>query len=138
MSKTFHLDIMTPERRFFGDDAEGLIVTAPDGELCILPCHVPLVAPVIIGEIRIKQHGEWKKAFTSEGFLEVLHDKVMVFTQMCEWPEEIDAAREKLALEQENEHLRQKQSMIEYRESKITMARAMAKLRITRQNINFK
>ena len=133
---TFQLNILTPERKFFSGDAEGLIISAPDGELCILAGHVPTVAPIVVGTIKLKLNGEWKSAFTSEGFIEVMHDKVMVFTQACEWPEEIDVDRARRSLERAREHLRQKQSIKEYKESKIALARAMVRLRITHQNIN--
>ncbi len=133
---TFQLNILTPEHRFFGGDAEGLIITASDGELCVLAGHVPMVAAIVVGEIKIKQNDTWKSAFTSEGFIEVLHDRVMVFVQACEWPDEIDVVRARRALETEREHLRQKQSIKEYKDSKIALARAMARLRITHQNIN--
>lgn len=133
---TFILNIMTPERRFFSGEAEGLIITAPDGELCILAGHIPLIAPIVVGEIKLKQNGEWKSAFCSEGFLEVLHNRVMVFVQACEWPQDIDVSRARRALEIEREHLRQRQSINEYKQSKIALSRAMARLRITHQNIN--
>ncbi len=133
---TFRLNIMTPERRFFDGDAGGLIITVPDGELCVLAGHVPLVAPIVVGTIKLKLNGEWKSAFCSEGFIEVLHDRVMVFVQACEWPEEIDVSRARRSLERAREHLRQRQSIIEYKQSKIALARAMTRLRITHQNIN--
>ncbi|NLO45507.1 MAG: ATP synthase F1 subunit epsilon [Clostridiales bacterium] len=132
----FNLNIMTPERMFFSGKAKGLIITAPDGELCILAGHIPLVAPIVIGVLKINLNGEWKSAFCSEGFIEVLHNSVTVFVQACEWPEEIDIVRARRSLERAREHLRQKQSVKEYKESKIALSRAMARLRITRQNIN--
>ena len=55
---------------------------------------------------------------------------MLVFTQDCEWPEEIDAVRAEEARERELEKLRQKQSLIEYHQTQIALNRAMARLRV--------
>lgn len=131
---TMKLNILTPERAFFDDEAEGLIVTAPDGDLCILPGHLPLVAPLMVGSLKIKTNGKWREAFTTEGYLEVGHRNTFVFVQACEWPEEIDARRAHEEAEQAREALRQKQSINEYRSAQITLSRAMARLRIKKHD----
>ena len=52
-----------------------------------------MVSALEIGEIQIKVNGEWKSAFISEGFMEVRRDEVVIFSQCCQWPDEIDSAR---------------------------------------------
>jgi len=130
MSKLFNLKIFTPEREFFNGDVEGISAYAPDGSVMILADHAPLIMPVSIGNIGIKQNGKWEQSVNSEGFLEVRHDGVVIFVQSCEHPEEIDARRAEDARKRAEEHLRQKQSMSEYRQSKVALARAMARLQI--------
>ena len=127
---TYHLRIMTPEREFFNGEVEGLIVTVPDGELGIFAGHLPLVAPLVVGSIRLKIDGEWKEAFNSEGFIEVGHDDTVLFTQACEWPEDIDVVRAEEALRRAQEKIRQRRSIAEHKGSKISLARAMARLRV--------
>lgn len=136
MAQTFLLSIMTPENEFFEGQVEALTVTATDGEIGILAGHLPLVAPIVDGEIKLKVGGEWKNAFCSEGFIEVIGERARVFVQECEWPVNIDINRALRTVEAERERLRQKQSIAEYTESKIALSRAMARLRITKQSIN--
>lgn len=131
MAKLFDLRILTPEREFFSGRAESLTLSSSDGRLGILADHVPMVAPVEVGELDITQNGTLRRAFHSEGFLEVLHDGVLVFVQACEWPEEIDAARAERAAEFERERMRQRRSMQEYKHAKVALARAMERLRIS-------
>ncbi|MDP2892555.1 MAG: ATP synthase F1 subunit epsilon [Bacillota bacterium] len=131
---TYRLDILTPERKFFSGDVEALIYHIADGEICILKGHMPMVTALEIGAIRIKQGGKWREAAASEGFVEVRPDQTLIFAQAVEWPEEIDVRRAKAALEMAEEQLRQKKSMLEYRQSEISLARAMARLRVTNQN----
>ena len=138
MAAECELHIMTPEREFFAGQVESLTLSSIDGRLGIMAGHVPMVAPVEIGELDITINGQQKKAFNSEGFIEVLHNHVLLFVQACEWPEEIDANRAARAAQLEREHLRQKQSMVEYKSAKLALARAMERLRISGQSINLK
>jgi len=136
--KLFPLEILTPEKQFFSDEVEALTITSVDGELTILADHMPISAPLVVGKIRIKRKdGTWKDAFQSEGFLEVGADgRTHVFVQACEWPENIDAVRAAKAAHRIEERMRQQHSMVEYQWSKIALARAMTRLRITNKNVN--
>lgn len=136
MSATFPLEILTPEKMFFAQDVEALTITSVDGQLTILKNHMPITAPLDIGSIKIKQNGKWREAFQSEGFLEVGERVVHVFVQACEWPEEIDERRAEDAAHRLEERMRQQRSIEEYHWSKIALARAMTRLRITKRNIN--
>jgi len=126
--KTFNLKIFTPEREFFDGDVEGVSADAPDGSVMVLADHAPFIMPVVIGHIGIKQNDEWESSVNTEGFMEVRHDGVVIFVQSCEHPDEIDARRAEEARRRAEERLRQKQSMSEYKTSKVALARAMARL----------
>jgi len=132
MPKLFNLKIFTPEREFFDGDVEAVSAYAPDGNVMILADHASFIMPVSIGIIRIKRDGKWDESINSEGFLEVHNEGVLIFVQACEHPEEIDARRAEDAKRRAEEHLRQKQSMSEYKQSKIALARAMTRLQISR------
>ena len=131
MPKLYNLKILTPEREFFDGDVEAVMVEAPDGKVTILADHTPFIMPVVIGNIRIKIDGEWEDTVNSGGFMEVHHEGVLIFVQTCERADEIDTLRAEEALKRAEEHLRQRQSMSEYQQSKIALARAMARLKIT-------
>ena len=128
--KTFHLEVLTPERQFLNEQVEFVTVEACDGQLTVLAGHAPMVAPIHAGTMTIQINGEEKRAFHSPGFLEVRPDTVLVFAQTCEWPEEIDENRAKAAMERATEELRQKQSILEHRRSEMALSRAMARLRL--------
>ena len=131
MAKLFNLKILTPEREFFDSDVEAVTVQATDGSVTVLADHAPLMTPVSVGTIMIKRNGEWEGAVNTEGFMEVHHQGVLIYVQACESPEEIDIRRAEEARGRAVEHLRQKQSMAEYKQSQIALARAMARLKIT-------
>jgi F-type H+-transporting ATPase subunit epsilon len=130
---TFQLDILTPEHSFFSDPAEYVTVATPNGEIGVLAHHAPLVTPVAIGKVKLKVDGVWKEAFISEGFMEVQHDRTVIFTQACEWPENIDVKRAEAVMQRAQEMMRHQTSIREHKASQIAMARAMARLRVTRE-----
>jgi F-type H+-transporting ATPase subunit epsilon len=135
MAGTFKLEIVTPERKFFSDNAEELIVKTPDGEIGILSGHIPMVVAVAIGPIRIKKNGEWLEAFLSEGFMEILQDKTIVLADTAEWPNEIDVNRAKAAEERARERLQSQLSRVEYIRSQAALQRALSRLKVTRNII---
>ena len=134
MSKLYNLRILTPEHEFFNGDVEAVTLSAPDGLVTILADHTPFIMPVIVGTIRIKKDGVWEESVNTDGFMEVNHYGVMIFVQTCERPDEIDERRAEEARKRAEEHLRQKQSMSEYKQSKLALARAMARLKATQNH----
>ena len=133
MPKLFNLKILTPEREFFDGDVEAVTAGAPDGKVTVLADHTPLIMPVAFGNIKIKRDGAWEESVNSEGFMEVHHEGVLIFVQTCEHPDEVDERRAEESRRRYEENLRQKQSMSEYRQSKLALARAMARLRVTKE-----
>ena len=133
---TFHLEILTPERRFFSGEVEALTFVADDGEWTILKGHAPMVVVLRPGALQLKQDGVWRDAVNSEGYMEVGDHGVVLFAQTCEWPEDIDRSRAERARRQAEEMLRQSHSQAQCRANQIMLARAMARLRNSRTNIN--
>lgn len=130
MAPTFKLEIVTPERVFFSEDVEMVVVKTPQGEIGILAGHIPLVVAVAVGNGRIKkENGEWVEAVLTEGFMEVKQDKTIIFTDTAEWPYEIDANRAEAARKRAEERLAIKQSEIEYVRSQAALTRAMTRLK---------
>ena len=107
-SKLFKLEVLTPERLFLRHEVQALTFAAPDGQITVLAGHAPMVAAVDVGEMRVKMHDEWRVIATTEGFVEVRPDEVLMFVQAAEWPDEIDIARAKEAKERAEERLRQR------------------------------
>ncbi|HHT16882.1 MAG TPA: ATP synthase F1 subunit epsilon [Papillibacter sp.] len=132
MEKVFNLEVLTPERPFFEGEAVSLTVTTTDGQFTFLAGHAPIVMPVVVGSIVIKTpEGQTIEAFNSEGFLELGHELTSVYLQACERPEDIDRLRAEEAKRRAEERLRQRQSMSEYTQNKMALARAMARLSVS-------
>lgn len=134
MGKTFHLEILTPERMFFSGEATALCINGLVGELVILKGHAPMLTAIPSGNLSFEAEGEERRdAVHSDGFLEVTSEEVLLFLQSCENPDEIDVIRAQMAIDRAAEKLRQKQSIIEQKHAEASLARAMIRLRAKRR-----
>lgn len=133
MATKFLVEILTPERSFFVDMVESVIFETEDGEMSVQAGHEVMVITVMPAEVRINTGDKWLMCSVAEGFLEVRPDETIMFTQAAEWPDEIDIKRAERARERAEERIRQRKSAEEYRQSKIALARAMARLSLTRR-----
>jgi F-type H+-transporting ATPase subunit epsilon len=82
-------------------------VTVPgrNGEMQILPGHAALISELQTGVLAYNQGGTAQQLHVSGGFIEVNNDKVSVLAEIAERPEEIDAARARLAREHTEKQL---------------------------------
>lgn len=97
---TLSLEIVTPEARAFSGSARMVVVPGVEGELGILPDHMPLMTQILPGELHVTtEAGEDLFLAVGEGFVEVRPDRVSVLTDMAISEGEIDekAAQEAVA-----------------------------------------
>ena len=133
MANTFQLEILTPERHFFSGQVDALTFEAPDGQWTILKNHAPMIAALRAGTVKFRVDGVWKEAVNSEGYMEISAAGIILFAQTCEWPEDVDRSRAERAERRAREALRQSHSQAEFRANQAMLARAMARLRNSRQ-----
>src|SRR5215210_5606811 len=99
MAEQIQLEVVTPERRVLSEMVDAVYVPGMGGELGILPGHTPLISQLQTGVLKYTQGGASARLHVSGGFVEVNGDKVSVLAEIAEHPEEIDAARARLARE---------------------------------------
>lgn len=92
--KTLQLEIATPERVVFSaSSVESVTLPTEMGEITILPDHLPLVASLVPGELRVKVGGHDILMAVSGGFIEVRPGKITILADTAEKAEEIDETR---------------------------------------------
>ncbi|MBP5489153.1 MAG: ATP synthase F1 subunit epsilon [Lachnospiraceae bacterium] len=91
--KTIRLKVYSPTRVFYDDDAELVEFTTTEGDIGVYPNHVPLTVVVAPGILRITKDGETREATLLEGFATILQEEIVILSEACEWPEEIDIHR---------------------------------------------
>lgn len=90
--------IVTPERVVFDEEVEQITMMTREGEITILPHHIPLVSILQAGELRYKKNDEEKVLAVSGGFAEVRADNTLtILADTAEAAHEIDITRAEAA-----------------------------------------
>ena len=97
VSDQLQLEVVTPERRVLAESVNSVTVPGRGGEMGILPGHAPLISELQTGVLSYNEDGTTFQLHVSGGFVEVNDDRVAVLAEVAERPEEIDAARARLA-----------------------------------------
>ncbi|MBR4707117.1 MAG: ATP synthase F1 subunit epsilon [Pseudobutyrivibrio sp.] len=127
---TFKVSIITPERSFYEGEATMVEFNTVEGEIGVLPKHIPLTTVIAPGICTITEVEGQKKAAIHAGLAEVLPDKVTLLAEIAEWPEEIDVERAKSAEERARERLANKTEGIDVLRAEVALKKALV-----RQNI---
>lgn len=89
--QTIKFEIVTPERLILKKEIKQITLPTKQGEITILPNHIPLVATLAPGVIEIiDREGEREIMSVAGGFIEVLKDKVVILADAAERVEELD------------------------------------------------
>ncbi len=81
-----HLEIVTPDKLAFSGEVDSVVIPGSEGELGILPQHIPLMTQIQPGEVAISQDGKRDYLAVGEGFASITHDTVNILTDMAiEW-----------------------------------------------------
>jgi F-type H+-transporting ATPase subunit epsilon len=128
---TFLLEIVTPERKVYAQDANMVIVKGVEGELGILPNHIPLVTPLKVAPVTVKRGRESDHIAVHGGFIEVRKDKVVILAESAELPEDIDVERARSAKQRAEQRLAgNKRDEIDFRRAEAALQRALNRLEV--------
>ncbi|MBP8256198.1 MAG: ATP synthase F1 subunit epsilon [Opitutaceae bacterium] len=84
------LEIVTPEARVYSDKVDTVVIPTVDGEIGILPGHIPLLTQIEAGELRVTKNGTTEFLVIGPGFAEVQGDSVSVLAESAINEEKID------------------------------------------------
>lgn len=128
--KTLRLAIATPDKIEFDDDVSMVVAPGIEGELGILPGHVPLVTRLKPGVLHIYKRNDRKAIAVSEGYMEVTRSKVVILAEAAELPEEIDVERALAAKRRAQERLAVHSHDTDIVRAQAALRRAMIRLQV--------
>lgn len=131
--KTLTVSVVTPDGPVLEDTYEMVSCRAENGELGILPGHIPLVAPLAISAVRLKRDSSEDQLAINGGFLEVRPDKVTILAQSAEKPSDINVARAEAAKERAESRLLSKEDHIDRVRAELALRRALNRLKIAQK-----
>lgn len=110
-AEQLHLQVVTPEQAVFSEKVDSVVLPGSEGQLGVLPGHIPLLTKLDIGEMVVHQGDEERSFFVVRGFAEILGDRVRVLAEECEGVEDID-------IEQARADLREAEKEVEKMEAR--------------------
>jgi F-type H+-transporting ATPase subunit epsilon len=121
------VELVTAEGRVLSEEADFVLAPGIEGDLGVLPHHIPLLTPLRNGEVLVRNDDTEHVLFVSGGFLEILPDKVTILADAAERAEDIDEARAEESRRRAQELLSQEASNVE---AASALERATLRLRV--------
>lgn len=90
---TLQVDIVTPDGKVYDGEVNMVRARTVEGEIGVLPRHMPLVSPLKIGVVRLKLEDEDEHVAVAGGFIEVTPDHVTILAEAAERKDSIDYKR---------------------------------------------
>lgn len=129
-NNTFLLRIIAPDRIFYEGQVNMVEFNTTEGEVGILPGHIPMTVIVKSGILCISEAEGEKEAALHSGFAEILPESITILAEVIEWPEEIDEKRAEAAKERAEERLRSKAAEIDTVRAEIALQKAITRIQI--------
>ena len=124
------LSIATQEKIVLEETVDEVIAPATEGEVAILPLHIPLFTKLNPGEIKIKKDGRFEHFVIAGGFMDVNSDVVTILADSCVRAEEIDIQKAEEAKKRAEQLLAQKLSKIDFTKAEASLRKALIELRV--------
>jgi F-type H+-transporting ATPase subunit epsilon len=133
MSETttkLRIDIVSAENEVFSGEADYIVAMGEAGEVGIAPGHMPLLAKLKPGEIRLRTGSTEDSFYVSSGILEVQPHLVTVLADTVARAADLDELAAIQAKERAEKALADKKSEIDFTKANAALAEAVAQLRL--------
>jgi F-type H+-transporting ATPase subunit epsilon len=108
---SLNLEIVTPEARVYSDTIDSVVIPTVEGEIGVLPGHIPLLTQVGYGELRVTKGSVTQLLVVGGGFAQIVADKISILAESAINEEKIDEAAVEKAMQRAEEALKGKDSM---------------------------
>lgn len=133
MPETLKLEIITPEGSVLSEHVRMVTLPAVEGQIGILPRHIPLMTQLVPGEIIVHAVDRDRFLAVGEGLVDVTGDRVTIVTDMAVAVERIDEAAAADARERATERLKERLSDEDLASVNASLARSLAQLHVKRR-----
>jgi F-type H+-transporting ATPase subunit epsilon len=132
---TLKLEIVTPDKLTFRGEVDSVVIPASEGEMGILPMHIPLVTQIKPGELVITRGHKKEYLAVGEGFVTVTQDSVNVLTDMAIESEHIDEGAAEAAVKRAHDALAGKHDLGSEEAAAVqaSLSKSLAQLRVKRR-----
>ena len=134
--KTVTVNIVTPDGPVYDAEVTMVIAKTTAGDIGVLAGHIPMVAPLTIGSVKLNlAGGQEALVAVNGGFIEVRPEKISILSPSAEVASSIDLARAKEALARAEQRLQSKQDNIDFKRAELALQRAINRIKVHEGNI---
>ena len=131
---TLKVCIMTPDRIFWNENAEEIILPTNTGQMGVLTNHVPVITAIDIGVMSIRTQAEWMPVALMGGFALVKQNQVTILVNEAEAVKDVDASTVEDLYNQAREKLESAATEKEKVEANSVFKRAKARYQMVKQD----
>lgn len=127
--------IVTPEKILYQDMVESVSFPTIDGEITVLANHIPLIAAVKPGELRIRKEGKEEFFSVTKGVVEIDGKTITFLTDAAERAHEVDEKRAAEAIKRAQSIMAEKRHGEEgYADAVAQLERALSRIKIAKKH----
>lgn len=136
MPATLYLNLVTPQKQLLDKlPVESVILPAAEGEMGVLPGHLPMVVQLGLGSLRYKRDGKEEEFAVMGGLAEILHDAVNVFAEGADLADEIDEEEEKQKIKRAKASLSSKDADIDFELAELEIKQALTRMKVKKHRL---
>jgi F-type H+-transporting ATPase subunit epsilon len=130
---TLQVCIMTPDKIFWNDQAEEIILPTNTGQMGVLKNHAPLITALDIGVTLIRSKMEWVPVALMGGFALVKQNQVTILVNEAESVKDIQPDQAEQNFEEAKARLEQAEGEKQRVEATFLFKRARARYQVVKQ-----
>lgn len=135
MSAKLKLQVVSQELELLNAVVDSVTIPGSEGELTILPYHIPLFSKITVGELIFRSGNQEDSILISNGFLNVTPDNsVIVLVDSALHARDISLQKAEQAIKEAHETMRLSQDERELMLAEASLRRALLEIRIARRS----
>lgn len=130
--KQLQLKIITPERIVLNEAVDSVTLPTTEGEITILPDHIPLISTLASGDIVARVNGEDVPMAVSGGFVEVSNNDVKILADFAEHVSDLsdDAVSKARARADELKKMKDNNEVVDFEHYEAELERSLTRVKI--------
>lgn len=130
---SLQVKIMTPDKIFFNQEAEEIILPTNTGQMGVLSNHAPLITALDIGVMLVRSQNTWTPLALMGGFALVKQNEVTVLVNEAESASTIDANEAEKSFEAAKVKLEEATNQKQKVEATFAFKRERARYQVVKQ-----
>ena len=105
------LEIVTPEAKVYSDTIDSVVIPTVEGEIGVLPGHIPLLTQVADGELRVSKGSETLYLAVSGGFAQIDGETIRVLAEHAITESKIDENAVEVAMKRAEQEIKEAKNL---------------------------